>query len=123
MFVRFTGVSLETECAAAVNHGALRIVETIAAIVACGLALVSGYALGLRGPLVQPWNVIAGLVIGEACAGVYLGLANWASRRWSDLLDARLVGMHFMALIVVAGLCGAVGAWFGYRKTLGRGLF
>lgn len=97
--------------------------ETVAAIVACGLALVVGYAIGFLGPLVQPWNVIAGLVVGEVCAGVYLGLANWASRAWSDLLDARLVGLYFMALILAAGLCGAIGAWFGYRKTLGRGLF
>jgi len=28
-----------------------------------------------------------------------------------------------MALIVGAGLCGAIGAWFGYRKAIGRGLF
>jgi hypothetical protein len=46
-----------------------------------------------------------------------------AGRTWHGLLDPRLIGVHFMALIVGAGLCGAIGAWFGYRKAMGSGLF
>ncbi len=97
--------------------------ETIAAIVACGVALVLGVIAGLRVPLGQPWIVLVGLVLGEVCAGVYLGLANWASRAWHGHLDPRAVGVHFMVLIVAGGLCGAIGAWFGYRKAMRGGLF
>jgi hypothetical protein len=123
VFVRFRAVSLETECDGPVNQGALRIVETVAAIVACAVALVLGRIAGLRVPIGHPWIILAGVVVGEVCAAVYLGLANWAGRVWHGLLDPRLVGVHFMALIVAAGLCGAIGAWFGYRKAMGRGLF
>jgi hypothetical protein len=114
---------LEAECDAPVNRGALRIVETIAAAVACAVALVLGIAVGLRAPLSHPLVYVVGLVAGEICAGVYLGLANWANRAWTGLLDARQVGVHFMILIVAAGICGVLGSWFGYRKSFGRGLF
>jgi hypothetical protein len=123
MFARFMVTSLDTECGEPVNRGALSIVETVAAAVACGVALVLGLIAGLRVPLGQPWIVLVGLALGEVCAGIYLGLANWAGRGWQGMLDARLVGVHFMVLIVAAGLCGAIGAWFGYRKAMGRGLF
>jgi hypothetical protein len=106
-----------------VNQGALRIVETVAAVVACGVALALGLVAGLRIPVGQPWIVLVGLVVGEVIAGVYLGLANWAGRMWHGLLDPRLVGVHFMVLIVAAGLSGAIGAWFGYRKAMRGGLF
>jgi hypothetical protein len=39
------------------------------------------------------------------------------------VLDARQVGVHFMVLMIAAPLFGAFGASFGYRKSLGRGLF
>lgn len=123
MIVRFVMDSLETEWGSGVNQGALRIVETVAAVVACGVALLLGVIAGLRVPLGQPWIVLVGLVVGEVCAGVYLGLANWAYGMWHGLVDPRAVGMHFMALVVAAGLSGAIGAWFGYRKAMGRGLF
>jgi hypothetical protein len=123
MFVRFVVDSVEAEWTAGVNQGALRIVETVAAVVACGVALILGLIAGLRVPVGQPWIVLVGLGVGEVCAGVYLGLANWANRMWHGLVDPRLVGVHFMALVVAAGLCGAIGAWFGYRKAMGRGLF
>lgn len=97
--------------------------ETVAAIAACGVALVLGVIAGLRVPFGQPWITLVGLMLGEVCAGVYLGLANWASRIWHGLVDPRLVGVHFMALVVAAGLCGAIGAWFGYRKAMRGGLF
>ena len=115
--------SLETEWASGVNRGALRIVETVAAVVACGVALVLGLIAGLRIPIGQPWIVLIGLVLGEVVAGVYLGLANWAARMWHGLLDPHVVGVHFMVLIVAAGLSGAIGAWFGYRKAMRGSLF
>lgn len=97
--------------------------ETIGALVACGAALAFGFVLGYRWTLGPPWHLIAGLVVGEVCAVVYFAVANWAGRFWPDTLDARTVGLHFMGLVVVAGLCGALGAMFGYRKMMGRGLF
>ena len=39
------------------------------------------------------------------------------------MLDARQVGVNFMVLMIAAGFSGAFGAWFGYRKSMGRGLF
>ncbi len=97
--------------------------ETIGAIVDCGAALALGFVLGLRWTLGQPWCVIAGLVVGEICAVVYFIVSIWVGRNWPGLLDARLVGLHFMLLVIVAALFGALGAWFGYRKSLGLGLF
>lgn len=97
--------------------------ETVAAAVACAIALVLGAIAGLRVPLGQPWVALIGLALGEVCAFLYLGLANWAAKLWLGMLDPRQVGMLFMVLVVVAGLCGAAGAWFGYRKAMGRGLF
>src|SRR3954463_4597026 len=123
MLVRFVVDSVETEWPAGVNRGALRIVETVAAGIDCVIALVLGVIAGLRIPIGQPWIVLGGLVLGEVCAGIYLGLANWAARAGYGTLDPRAVGVHFMALIVAAGLCGAIGSWFGYRKAMGRGLF
>lgn len=123
MYGRFVVESVETECEVRVNQGALNIVETVASVVACGIALVLGLVAGLRVPIGQPWIVLIGLGIGEVCAGVYLGAANWASRMWTGMLDPRQVGVHFMGLVVAAGLCGALGAWFGYRKAMRGRLF
>ena len=97
--------------------------ETIGALVDCGAALAIGLVLGYRWTLGPPWHLIAGLVVGAVCAAVYFAVANWVGRASPDMLDARLVGVHFMVLIIAAPLAGAFGARFGYRKSLGRGLF
>lgn len=97
--------------------------ETIGGLVDCGAAWAIGLVLGYRWTLGPPWHLIAGLVLGEVCAAVYFALANWVGRGWPGLLDARLVGLHFLVLMIAAPLAGAFGAWFGYRKSLGRGLF
>jgi hypothetical protein len=101
----------------------LRQVETIGALVDCGAALALGFVLGYRWTLGPPWHLIAGFVVGEICAAVYFAAANWIGRAWPETLDARLVGMLFMAVVIVAGPSGLLGAWSGYRKSLGRGLF
>jgi hypothetical protein len=98
-------------------------VETIGAIVDCGAALVLGLVFGYRSTLGPSWHLIAGLVVGEICAVVYFIASNWVGRTYPGTLDARLVGIYFMVLVIVAGSCGGLGAWFGYRKSLGRGLF
>jgi hypothetical protein len=67
--------------------------------------------------------VVAGLVVGEICAVVYFVVAICIGRAMPGTLDARQVGVHFMLLMIAAPLAGAFGAWFGYRKSLGRGLF
>jgi hypothetical protein len=98
-------------------------VETIGALVGCGAALAIGLTLGYRWTLGPPWHLVAGLVVGEICAVVVFAAANFVGRAWPGVLEARSVGVHFMALMIVAPLAGALGASFGYRKSLGRGLF
>jgi hypothetical protein len=98
-------------------------VETIGALVSCGAALAISLTLGYRWTLGPPWHLIAGFVVGEICAAAYFAVANGVGRIWPGLLDARLVGLHFMLLLIAAGSSGVFGAWFGYRKSLGRGLF
>jgi Na+/proline symporter len=98
-------------------------VETIGALVACGAALVFGIVLGYRWTVGQPWGVIAGLIVGEICAAVYFGASLWVGRNWPGVLDARTVGFHFMALVVLAALLGGAGSWFGHRKSMGGSLF
>jgi hypothetical protein len=87
------------------------------------LAFAVAFAVGYRATFGQPWVSLAGLAIGEVCAGVYFGVANYIGRSHPGLLDARLVGLYFLALVFAAGLCGIVGAWFGHRKSMGLGLF
>ena len=55
-------------------------VETIGALIGCGVALAIGLALGYRWTLGPPWHLIAGVVVGEVCAAVYFAVANWVGR-------------------------------------------
>jgi len=98
-------------------------VETIGALVDCGAALALGLTLGYRWTLGPPWHLIAALMVGGVCAAVYFALAIWVGRNLPGVLVPRLVGVHFMALMIVAPLVCAFGALFGYRKSLGRSLF
>jgi hypothetical protein len=98
-------------------------VETIGALVDCGAALLVGVVLGYRWTLGPPWHLAAGLVVGLIWAIVYFAVANWVGGAWPDVLDPRLVGLHFIALVFAAAFLGALGAWFGYRKSFGGGLF
>ena len=97
--------------------------EIIGALVGGGVALVIGLVLGFRWTLGPPWHLIAGLVAGGLCATVYFVIANWVGRTMPGLLDPRLVGLYFLALAVAAPVSGLFGAWFGYRKWMGRSLF
>lgn len=97
--------------------------EAVGAAGAIVLALLVSFVVGYRATFGQPWISLVGLVIGEVCAGVYFLAANWVGRSTPGLLDARLIGVYFMALVFAAGLCGLVGAWFGHRKSIGLGLF
>jgi len=97
--------------------------ETIGALVDSGAALALGLTLGYRWTLGPPWHLIAALMVGGVCAAVYFVLAIWVGRNLPGVLVARLVGVHFMVLTIVAPLVCAFGASFGYRKSLGRSLF
>ena len=97
--------------------------EAVGAAGAGVLAFAVAFAVGYRATFGQPWVSLAGLVIGELCAGVYFLAGNWIGRSHLGLLDARLIGIYFMVLVFAAGLCGVIGAWFGHRKSIGLGLF
>ena len=97
--------------------------EAVGAVGAGVLAFVVAFAVGYRATFDQPWVSLVGLAIGEVWAGVYFGVANYVGRSNPGLLDARLVGIYFLALVFAAGLCGIVGAWFGHRQSIGLGLF
>jgi hypothetical protein len=99
------------------------LLEAVGAAGDCVLVLIVAFVFGYRATFGQPWVAFAGLAIGEIGAAVYFGLANYVGRSTPALLDARLVGVYFMALVFAAGLCGLAGSWFGYRKSMGGGLF
>jgi hypothetical protein len=101
----------------------LGLFEAVGAVGAGVLAFAIAFAVGYRATFGQPLISLAGLVIGEVCAGVYFLTANWVGRSTPGLLDARLVGIYLLVLVFAAGLCGIVGAWFGHRKSIGLGLF
>ena len=97
--------------------------ESIGALVGCSVALAVGVVLGYRWTLGAPWHLIAGFVVGAICSAFFFAVANWMGRTFPGLLDPRQVGLHFLGLAIAAPFIGAFGAWFGYRKSLGRGLF
>jgi hypothetical protein len=101
----------------------LRIVESVGALLACGAAGALGFFAGGRwapGPVL---GAIMGVPLGAVFAAVYFALALWVGETWPDLLDARLVGLISAALVIAGAACGAIGAVFGYRKSLGASLF
>jgi hypothetical protein len=99
------------------------LLEAVGAVAAGVLTLVVTFVVGYRATFGQPWVSLVGLVVGVIVAGVYFGVANWVGRTHPGMLDARLVGIDFLVLVFVAALFGLVGAWFGYRKSTGLGLF
>jgi hypothetical protein len=121
--VRFDTLAVDTECILPVNEGALGLFEAVGAVGAGVLTLVVAFVAGYRTTFGQPWISLIGLAIGEVSSGVYFGVANWVGRSMPGLLDARLVGVYLMILMFAGGLCGAIGAWFGHRKSIGLGLF
>lgn len=97
--------------------------EAVGAILACGAAGALGFFAGghwAPGPLL---GALIGIPLGAAFAVVYFVLALWVGETWPQSLDAHLVGIISAVLVVAGGTCGAVGAVFGYRKSLGASLF
>jgi hypothetical protein len=101
----------------------LGLFEAVGALGAAVLAFVVAFVVGYRATFGQPWLSLAGLAIGEVCAGVYFLAANWVGRNMPGLLDARLVGVYLLVLVLAAGVIGVFGASFGHRKSIGLGLF
>ncbi len=97
--------------------------ETVGAILASGLAGVLGFVAGGRWAPNPFLGALFGLPLGIVSAGIYFALALGVAEAWPQLLDARLVGLHFLALLVVGAMCSGLGAVFGYRKSLGARLF
>jgi len=98
-------------------------VEAIGAIIACGAALAFGVFAGSRwapGPVL---GALMGFVVGTVVAPAYFIAALLVGAVRPQLLDAHRVGLLAMALVIAGALCGSIGAWFGYRKSLGAKLF
>jgi hypothetical protein len=97
--------------------------EAVGAILACAAAGTLGFFAGghwAPGPLL---GAFIGLPLGAVFAVVYFVLALWVGETWPQSLDAHLVGIISAILVVAGAICGAVGAVFGYRKSLGASLF
>jgi hypothetical protein len=98
-------------------------VEFVAAILACVIAALCGFVAGGRwspGPLV---GALFGIPIGLFFAAAYFTLALWVAQTWPHLVQAHRVGLCAMGVLVVGAIVAAIGAWFGYRKSLGASLF
>lgn len=82
-----------------------------------------GFAAGGRwapGPVI---GALFGIPIGMFFAAAYFTLALWVAQTWPQLLQAHRVGLCAMGVLVVGAIAAALGAWFGYRKSLGANLF
>jgi hypothetical protein len=100
-----------------------RIVEFVAAILACAIAAMCGFIAGGRwapGPII---GALMGIPIGLFFAAAYFTVALWVAQTWPHLLQAHRVGLCAAGVLLVGAILAAIGAWFGYRKSLGASLF
>jgi hypothetical protein len=98
-------------------------VEFVVAIMACILAAMCGIVAGGRwapGPII---GALFGIPIGLFFSAAYFALALWVAQTWPHLLQAHRVGFCAAGVLVVGAILAAIGAWFGYRKSLGASLF
>ena len=105
------------------KRGELRIVEAAAAILGCLIAGAFGFYVGGRlapGPIL---GAIMGAAAGVVVAAAYFALGLWVGETWPNILHPRRVGLAAAALLLGGMICGAIGSWFGYRKSLGAKLF
>jgi hypothetical protein len=105
------------------SEGALRIVETVGAVLASLIAVAMGFFAGRRWVSNAYLGALFGVPLGIVSATLYFTLALLIARAWPRLLDAHLVGLCVLAVLVVGTACAAAGAVFGYRKSLGVRLF
>ncbi|SJZ74298.1 hypothetical protein SAMN02745126_02113 [Enhydrobacter aerosaccus] len=98
--------------------------ETVGAIVASGVAGLLGFMAGGRwAPTAFLGALLFGVPFGIVAAGLYFISALFIAQAWPELIDARSVGLHVMALVIVGAMCSGIGIVFGYRKSLGARLF
>jgi hypothetical protein len=98
-------------------------VEILGAILACIAAGSLGFFAGGHwgpGPLA---GAFLGIPLGALVAPLYFILALMIGETLPGALDARLIGLFSMGLVIAGATCGAIGAWFGYRKSMGARLF
>jgi hypothetical protein len=101
----------------------LRIVEAAAAILGCLVAGAFGFYVGGRlapGPFL---GAIMGAAAGVLVAAAYFALGLWIGETWPNVLHPRRVGLWSAGLVLGGMVSGAIGAWFGYRKSLGARFF
>jgi MFS family permease len=103
--------------------GTLRIVESVAAIVACLVAIGLGFYLARLWAPTSVWALLIGVVSGGICAAVYFVATVLAGELIPDFLAAEKVGFWFMILLAAAPSCGALGGFIGQRRTPGLGPF
>lgn len=68
-------------------------------------------------------GALMGAAGGVLVAAAYFALGIWVGETWPHILQPRRVGLYSAGLVVGGALCGGIGSWFGYRKSLGAKLF
>jgi len=101
--------------------GALRIVELLGAIVSCLIAIGLGFHFSRLWAATVHWALLIGIVSGGVCAGGYFLAAVLLGQLVMHSLDPSKIGADFLVLLPAAPICGAIGAFVGYRRTPGVG--
>ena len=97
--------------------------ETAGGFLCCAVALVLGIYIGRRWASGAEWAVLVGFVIGAVCVAFYLIVTSSIGMLWPETLDAHVLGLHLIVVGMASPVCGALGALFGYRRSIGQGLF
>ena len=93
--------------------------EIFSAIVTCIAAIGAGFYVGNHWAPDAIWSAVFGGVVGEACAGVFWGLALFlATMVPAANVSARAVGIDLLILVIATPVCGAIAGFLGYRRTL-----
>jgi hypothetical protein len=93
-------------------------VESIGAIICLGVVVGLGFGGGYSWAPSRSWAVALGAIFGVAVAAVYMLAAVAFGNLLPKALEPRQVGIHFMVLLVVLPLVGAIAAELARRLAI-----